>query len=487
LPDAHSPRLNALLDGIDAGFWYCDLPSGSLHFDAKAEHHFGLAAQTVPTLDSFCARLHPEDLSRFRRAMEAAVADKAQCDTEFRVMPNPARPHWVRLIARACYSDSGEPVRLDGMTLDIARRKQIEERFHTALDASGTGTFHWNIRGGSIEWDESLRKLFCLAVGRTTGDLDTFLSTVHPDNRTAVAERFQKAAVEGADFQMEFRILWPDGVTRWIFGRGRTFTGDGGVPAYMAGACVDITTRRATEELLEERARISELTAAIGVALTQGTSISETLRMFTEAIVHHLDAAFARIWTLSDDSTTLELQASAGFYTHLNGPHSRVPVGKFKIGLIAEERRPHLTNDVLNDPRVGDPEWARREGMISFAGYPLVVEGRLIGVVALFARRHMGSETMISLGAIANNIAVGIERKRNEAALRISEARKTAILETSLDCIITIDSQSRILEFNPAAETTFGFSREEALGRYMPDLIIPPDLRARHAQGIARY
>ena len=56
----------------------------------------------------------------------------------------------------------------------------------------------------------------------------------------------------------------------------------------------------------------------------------------------------------------LELRASAGLYTHLDGPHSRVPVGKYKIGLIAQERKPHLTNAVVGDPRVGDQEWARR-------------------------------------------------------------------------------------------------------------------------------
>ena len=60
--------------------------------------------------------------------------------------------------------------------------------------------------------------------------------------------------------------------------------------------------------------------------------------------------AFARIWTLNDEDQILELEASAGLYTHIDGPHGRVPVGQFKIGLIAQEQIPHLTNDVLSDP-----------------------------------------------------------------------------------------------------------------------------------------
>ncbi|PQV63131.1 PAS domain S-box-containing protein [Abditibacterium utsteinense] len=78
-------------------------------------------------------------------------------------------------------------------------------------------------------------------------------------------------------------------------------------------------------------------------------------------------------------------------------------------------------------------------------------------------------------------------RKQIEADLRASEARKTAILETSLDCIITIDDKSRVIEWNPAAEKTLGFSREEALARPLHEMIVPPELRDAHCAGIKRY
>ena len=77
------------------------------------------------------------------------------------------------------------------------------------------------------------------------------------------------------------------------------------------------------------------------------------------------------------------------------------------------------------------------------------------------------------------------ERLRAERALRDSEARKSAILETALDCIITIDHQGNITEFNQAAERTFGYSREEAIGQELASLIIPPSLREDHRRGIA--
>jgi PAS domain S-box-containing protein len=79
------------------------------------------------------------------------------------------------------------------------------------------------------------------------------------------------------------------------------------------------------------------------------------------------------------------------------------------------------------------------------------------------------------------------ERKKAEGNLRDSETRKAAILETALDCIITIDHESCILEFNPAAEKTFGYKRADILGKDLTQLIIPPPFRDAHRAGIRKF
>jgi PAS domain S-box-containing protein len=193
---------------------------------------------------------------------------------------------------------------------------------------------------------------------------------------------------------------------------------EGGRPVATVIEVQDITARRLSEQLLLRRARQAALAADVGRAFTEGEGLQPTLQRAAESIVRHLGAAFARVWTLNAEENVLELQASAGIYTHLDGPHSRVPVGQYKIGLIAEEQRPHLTNDVMNDERVSDREWARREGMTAFAGYPLLVEGRLVGVMAMFAREPLADDTLESLASIANMVAQGIERKRGEEEIR---------------------------------------------------------------------
>jgi PAS domain S-box-containing protein len=206
---------------------------------------------------------------------------------------------------------------------------------------------------------------------------------------------------------------------------------------------VENAERKQIEEILQQRVTLAELEADVGTALTKGGTLAEMLRQCCEAIVLRLDGAFARVWTLNEKENMLELEASAGIYTHLNGPHGRVPVGKFKIGLIAEERKPHLTNGVVGDPRVGDQEWAKREGMVAFAGYPLILEDRVVGVVAMFARHTLTEASLQAMASISNNLAMGIERKRVEEQLRWKTALLEAQVDSSLDGILVVNENNK--------------------------------------------
>ena len=190
----------------------------------------------------------------------------------------------------------------------------------------------------------------------------------------------------------------------------------------------------------------------------------------------HLGAAFARIWTLNEREGVLELQASAGLYTHLNGPHGRVPLGQFKIGRIARDRKPHLTNTVIGDPEVSDQEWARREGMVAFAGHPLIVDDRVVGVMALFARHALSDAVISALASVADHIALGIERHRSAEALRTAEERMRFALEAADVGIWDMDYTTGVLRWSETLEAqyglqpgTFGGTFEAFVERIHPD------------------
>jgi PAS domain S-box-containing protein len=203
-------------------------------------------------------------------------------------------------------------------------------------------------------------------------------------------------------------------------------------PYAVCGIATDITELKRAEELQAGRVRQAALQTDIHAAFSAGTenTLPTMLQRSAEAVVRHLDGAFARIWTLNDRQNVLELQASAGLYTRLDGEHARVPVGMYKIGLIAQERKPHLTNDVLNDSRISHPDWAKQERMVSFVGYPLLAETRLVGVLAMFARKTLGQDALEALEAVADRIAQCIERKRAEEKL----ARLNSTLRTLYEC-----------------------------------------------------
>jgi len=240
----------------------------------------------------------------------------------------------------------------------------------------------------------------------------------------------------------------------------------------------DVTERRNSERTLSEQSRLLRLGAEIGTALTmEGGDLQAMLQASTESMVHNLDAALARIWTLNDDENVLELQASAGIYTHINGGHARVPVGKYKIGLIAHERKPHLTNSVAGDPRIPEQDWAQRQGLVAFAGYPLIVEDRVVGVMGMFARQKLSDITLEAMASVATKIALAIQNLRNsdaerKALLEAQESRE--ILRTTLgsigDAVISTDSTGKVAFLNTVAESLTGWTNEKAIGVPLTDV-----------------
>ena len=144
-------------------------------------------------------------------------------------------------------------------------------------------------------------------------------------------------------------------------------------------------------------------------------------------------------------------------------------MGQYKIGRIAQDRRPHMTNTVVGDPRVHDQAWAKREEMVAFAGYPLIVEERLVGVMGLFARQPLTDVVLQAMEAKTQSLALGIERKRAEAALQ----RTQFSLDHAAVATFWMGADARFVYVNEAASQALGYTRNELLGMAVHD--IDPD------------
>ncbi len=360
--------------------------------------------------------------------------------------------------------------------------RESEERFSKAFDTTPHLITITKLEGGQYL---SVNDLVVRAtgytrsemIGRTADELNIF---AEPKGRAKLLDAFQNGVVR----DLEIKLRTKNGEIRLL-----KLSAD--VINIQDEKCIlttsiDITESKRAEQSLVEQQRLAVLNSDVSLALIQNHSLTEILNSCAETLVKHLDAAFARIWTLNEKENVLELQASAGIYTHLDGEHSRVPVGKYKIGLIAAERKPHLTNSVIGDSRVSNQEWAEREGMVAFAGYPLIVGERLVGVAAVFARHPLGEATLESLASAANTIALGIERNRAEEKIRQSEESYRILAETASDAIIRIDASSTIEFVNTAAERIFGYAPEEMVGQSLT-MLMPEEMRQKHRAGFGRY
>ena len=296
---------------------------------------------------------------------------------------------------------------------DVTDRKRAEEalraseqRFRVFVDHATDGFFVFD----DASRVQDVNRQACESLGYTRGELMGMCPfDFDPDITPATLGEIRRKLEAGETVTFRTRHRRKDGTVFPVEVKDQAFW-EGG-QRFTVSLARDISEQIRADEAMGERVRLASLAADVGVALTGADTLPGILQPCTEALVRHLGAAFARIWTLDEAENVLELRASAGIYTRTDGTFSRVPVvGRFKLGLIVQQRRPYLTNDVLNDPLIHDPEWARREGMVASAGHPLMVQDRVVGVMILFAPQPLPETTVKALATVADQIALGIER-----------------------------------------------------------------------------
>ncbi len=118
-------------------------------------------------------------------------------------------------------------------------------------------------------------------------------------------------------------------------------------------------------------------------------NINERFQEIVDCIVKYFGAFFARIWFVDKQRKYLILKFSAGKYTRIDGDFSKVSMNSLKIGHIAKTNKPVVSNDVVNDPRVKFHDWAKKEKVKSFAGYPLIYKRKSVAVVAMFSKKKL--------------------------------------------------------------------------------------------------
>jgi PAS domain S-box-containing protein len=235
--------------------------------------------------------------------------------------------------------------------------------------------------------------------------------------------------------------------------------------------------------------------SAVARALTEATSVHDAAQRVLGSIGGTLGWRFAGVWEIEPGGRRIRCAeswhapgASAPAFEEASREAAFEP-GVGLPGRVWTDAEPAWIRDVTQDTNFPRAAVAAECGVRGAFAFPIRSSRGVIGVVEFFTEEVAEPDQYLLdlMTTIGHQLGMQMERTRAEDAVRQSEARKTAMLDASLDCIVSMDHNGRVVEFNAAAERTFGYSADEAVGREMAQLIIPPSLRDGHRAGLRRY
>ncbi len=415
-------------------------------------------------------------------------------------------PFWNELTINPVFDDGGALIYFVGIQADVTvqvealealRRSELRVARMTAnvpgmvyqllLHDDGTADFPY-VSGGC-------REMFGLEPAQMRPDACTLLDLIHPEDIGNFLTTLDESKHSGAAWTWEGRYVTGESKeTRWLQGAARPERQVGGT--LWDGLLLDITTRKRAEQGIEDRARQAAAVAALGQRALSSSSYFTLAQAAADGVISTLGIEMCVVTELLPGGRELIARAGAGF--DRNVTDTTFPAGAESLAGAAILAGQPL---VIEDMRVAihgrlSPIW-RENGAVSSLSVVIQGRGQPLGAICIAARqsRPFGPEDINFLQSVANVLASTMDRARDEQALRKSEARNAAILQTALDPIITIDHDDLIVEFNPAAEKTFGYERASALGRPFSALVPNVlgvsaknlgkriELPARHADG----
>jgi PAS domain S-box-containing protein len=202
--------------------------------------------------------LHPDDRERAMAAWRQAVATGGLYQIENRLRRADGEYRWHLSRALPLRDENGRISRWYGTSTDIDEQKRTAEalresqhRLQMATEAAVIGIWSWDPRGNEIVCTRECREVIGLAPDSRV-DLQALLGAVHADDRANLEQALQKILQTGEDYQLEFRVVLPEGESRWLQMRGKVMFDDGRLPGHLHGVVMDVTEARRRQEELQK-------------------------------------------------------------------------------------------------------------------------------------------------------------------------------------------------------------------------------------------
>ncbi len=471
-----------------------DLDENLLYVNQAVEELTGFTPEEIRER-TYLDWVHPQDRKHVEERWRWLLAGGHIRDEEVRLITKEGAVKWSLSSWGPLLDEEGRRIGIQGRERDVTQRKRTElalqeseQRLRIALSAGGMGTWDWDILKGRVGWSNDLEKIHGLEPDTFGGRFEDSTRDIHPEDRERVLESIEKAVTEGADYVLDYRIVRPDGVVRWVSARGQAFHDETGRAVRMAGVCSDVTERKETERRLAVQYAVSHV-------LAEASSVEEATPKLIEAVAEALAWELGNLWQVDEEASVL--RHAGGWCSPASHAKSFLakcreflfPPGIGLPGRVWQLGAPSWIPDVALDDNFPRGPFAAQAGLHAAFGFPITRGDQVLGVVEFFSPRIREPDQPLleTVAAIGRQIGQFLERELAEGAVTESEARKTAILESALEAIITMREDGTVVEMNPAAVQMFGIDRDEAVGRELAGLIIPEHLRARHREAVERF
>ena len=361
----------------------------------------------------------------------------------------PLRDEKGRIIAALC------------ITRDITERKRMEEQLREseanlreAQRLSNIGSWVRDLRTQEIQWSDETFRIFGLEPGRNPMPFNEFLNSVHPQDRDAVTRALDDVLQRKRPYDIEFRILRPDGSSRIIHAMGEVRCDGTGAAVKLLGTLQDVTERRRTEELLPRIAeRINTKTG------------SDYFRSIAEFISQELGTDYAFVGELSghgDAVQTVAVYAKGAFAENFTYALADTPCAGV-AGKIPCFYADAIQSIFPRDTLLVDM------GVRSYAGTPLFAfDGKPLGILVTLGCKAMPDaerERVVTLlQIISGRAAAELERRQSERALHTSEQRYKQLLESVTSYLYTVqiaDGRAASTVHGPGCAAVTGYTPEE--------------------------
>ncbi|WP_374471777.1 sensor histidine kinase [Phenylobacterium sp.] len=241
----------------------------------------------------------PESRAAFAAAEQAALAGRRAFEVEVQMRRADGEVRWHRVASYPRALPDGSTL-WEGLQTDITETRRLSDelaeerrRLQLAVEATGLGLWEWDPRGAEVLWSERNKALFGLAPDAHV-DIHRYMDLIHPEDLPQVQEAYRDAAEAGGDFQVEHRVVAPDGAVRWILTHGRVLK-ENGETGVVLGTSLDVTERRTAEErralLMGELAHRAKNGLTVMMAIVSQTARTATsVADFEAVLVARLDA-----------------------------------------------------------------------------------------------------------------------------------------------------------------------------------------------------